>query len=681
LLALANEFGLGSDGNDRHWLGDYHLVAMYCKALSADEVAQNYQAGSDPELVTPTATPTPTPTPGDGGTDAVAILRTSLSEKCTRWWCWLVEKAFGREVYRLNVVATSDQAPNARLRLDPISGVLFPTGRNLKYISGDRYRFPNKIVFATQAITEVTVRSNAGGWDTKPVPFMLAQATPTPPPMTPTPTLAPTGNWALDFDGSNDRVIMATAAELDIVSSALTVEGWVYPRSNSLGWIVRRGSFGSEAIQYGLGVEAGTAFFQYGDREVVSTSGSIGLNEWHHVAGVYDADTGVHIFVDGVLNASLVGPATVETNSTYNLYVGAANNGNFSESLNGVIDEVRVSDVIQYESGFTPVPVLTETGAVALWHLDEGSGQVVSDVNSFSGFLGSGLQADDADPNWVVSSIPGAVPTATPTPSSAPTNTPTPTGTVTPTNTPSPTPTLASGGNAAFSILPSSQSVLAGDPVTINIQLDPGGEAVNNYQFSLLIPDEFSAPSVQIDDSVFSSQVSLYEDVTSDRITIGQGCAAPCTAPYAGGSVSVATITFDTDSAASDSVIVALDSTPIYSNVYNNDFPGVNVLGSISSAIVEFSGQGSPTSTPTAAPTSTPTSVPTATPTSGSSTPTATPTSVPTATPTSVATATPTPTPGGGQGGGITGAELQALIQPLLDVINQLLAIIAQLAP
>ncbi|MFC2036983.1 LamG domain-containing protein [Chloroflexota bacterium] len=38
-LALANEL-LGS----RAWLGEYHLVAIYSRALNADEITQNYQA-------------------------------------------------------------------------------------------------------------------------------------------------------------------------------------------------------------------------------------------------------------------------------------------------------------------------------------------------------------------------------------------------------------------------------------------------------------------------------------------------------------------------------------------------------------------------------------------------------------------------------------------------------------
>ena len=40
-FGLANEFGA-----DRGWLGEYHLVAIYNRALTSEEVSQNYEAGS-----------------------------------------------------------------------------------------------------------------------------------------------------------------------------------------------------------------------------------------------------------------------------------------------------------------------------------------------------------------------------------------------------------------------------------------------------------------------------------------------------------------------------------------------------------------------------------------------------------------------------------------------------------
>ena len=48
-LALGNEAG-ATDGADRAWRGTYHLVALYGRALTVDEVMQNYRFGADADL-------------------------------------------------------------------------------------------------------------------------------------------------------------------------------------------------------------------------------------------------------------------------------------------------------------------------------------------------------------------------------------------------------------------------------------------------------------------------------------------------------------------------------------------------------------------------------------------------------------------------------------------------------
>jgi hypothetical protein len=48
-LALGNEHGT-DDGQDRAWAGAYHLVAIYSRALSQDEITQNFEFGADANL-------------------------------------------------------------------------------------------------------------------------------------------------------------------------------------------------------------------------------------------------------------------------------------------------------------------------------------------------------------------------------------------------------------------------------------------------------------------------------------------------------------------------------------------------------------------------------------------------------------------------------------------------------
>lgn len=68
-LALADELN-----GKRSWLGEYHLVAFYGKALSPGEVGQNYRVGLGQDE--PGAEPTPEPQPGDRVTEGLQALYT-----------------------------------------------------------------------------------------------------------------------------------------------------------------------------------------------------------------------------------------------------------------------------------------------------------------------------------------------------------------------------------------------------------------------------------------------------------------------------------------------------------------------------------------------------------------------------------------------------------------------------
>ncbi len=48
-LALGNELN-ANDGHDRAWLGEYHLLAIYSRALRQEEIQQNFQFGADAKL-------------------------------------------------------------------------------------------------------------------------------------------------------------------------------------------------------------------------------------------------------------------------------------------------------------------------------------------------------------------------------------------------------------------------------------------------------------------------------------------------------------------------------------------------------------------------------------------------------------------------------------------------------
>jgi hypothetical protein len=59
-LALANELT-----HNRPWLGEFHLVALYGRALSAADAQRNFKAGPNGETDNTPTPPTPTPIPGE----------------------------------------------------------------------------------------------------------------------------------------------------------------------------------------------------------------------------------------------------------------------------------------------------------------------------------------------------------------------------------------------------------------------------------------------------------------------------------------------------------------------------------------------------------------------------------------------------------------------------------------
>jgi hypothetical protein len=154
---------------------------------------------------------------------------------------------------------------------------------------------------------------------------------------------------------------------------------------------------------------------------VLSEPGNLQISQWQHLAGTYDG-VNMTIYRNGVLVASKPHP-----------YPGNVHDANFvllggwPRPLNGLIDEVRIWNIVRTQSEIQATMNYTlsgnEPGLVGYWHLDEGSGQVAFDStnNHQDGRLGSSLASDSKDPVWVISDAPIQTPTYTPTPTATPT--------------------------------------------------------------------------------------------------------------------------------------------------------------------------------------------------------------------------------------------------------------------
>jgi hypothetical protein len=148
---------------------------------------------------------------------------------------------------------------------------------------------------------------------------------------------------AIDLDGIDDYVDCGTNEELNSLSEKITVATWVNIRSITTAWMAIAGkgetawrlSVNNDTTSIHFGFTGGTRGWQ-----AANSVTEIPLEEWHHVAGVYDNEVGATIYVDSVaetVNPDLDGTATNEMP----FYLGE-NPESAGRFLDGMLDEVVI---------------------------------------------------------------------------------------------------------------------------------------------------------------------------------------------------------------------------------------------------------------------------------------------------------------------------------------------------
>jgi len=183
------------------------------------------------------------------------------------------------------------------------------------------------------------------------------------------------------------------------------------------------GDFGDYGVSLRGGrVAFGVALGSNGQTLCGATSVADGV--WHHVAVTRRASDGqMQIFVDGGRDASGAGPAgnvsyrdgrsTDYPDSDPFLVVGAEKHdaGPGYPSFSGWLDEVRLSTVIRYAGGFArpTAPFGADSASAALYHFDEGAGDLVNDTSGSAGGPSHGIRrfgGQPPGPVWVMSDAP-----------------------------------------------------------------------------------------------------------------------------------------------------------------------------------------------------------------------------------------------------------------------------------
>jgi len=208
---------------------------------------------------------------------------------------------------------------------------------------------------------------------------------------------ADNGNFALQFDGVNDEVIIGNASNLDILGD-MTICLWYKTESPYWGALVSNHDHinpdnGYQVTSSSLYDEGGFIYFECAyndDRDGQSTYASFNDGQWHFVSAVYtpDGSSRGRIFVDGIEQSgyfwggSVALPAIGAT-PEYALTIGSAKVQAWFE---GFIDDVRIwNRALSIEeirtNMYTQLTGL-ENGLVGYWPFNEGTGDLVNDNSS-----------------------------------------------------------------------------------------------------------------------------------------------------------------------------------------------------------------------------------------------------------------------------------------------------------
>ncbi|HEX5218398.1 MAG TPA: LamG-like jellyroll fold domain-containing protein [Verrucomicrobiae bacterium] len=230
----------------------------------------------------------------------------------------------------------------------------------------------------------------------------------------------PGAQTALQFDGVNDRVIVGNSTAYK-ASTNLTVEAWIYPTGPGSGSGGSGGIIVNKEGEYELARYAdGTLRWAIANTSpgwfFINTGVIAPLNQWMHVALVYDGST-MRLYTNGALASATnaTGNITDAVTGSNDLQIGARQVGN--QFFQGAIDDVRVWLVARSESeiaaNFNRRLNLPQTGLAAWLLFDEGFGlSTVNLVNAANATLTGG-------PIWIPSgarTIHPLVNTLTPSP-------------------------------------------------------------------------------------------------------------------------------------------------------------------------------------------------------------------------------------------------------------------------
>jgi hypothetical protein len=183
---------------------------------------------------------------------------------------------------------------------------------------------------------------------------------------------------ALDFDGSNDQVDIATLPTVfsNPATNDFTIEAWINPRASIFARILFAQASASNFVS--MGTNTGNVIYFYviknGVTVSVATTSGVPQNQWTHVAARWTSTSSTaEVFFNGILQTSVSGGSST-TGTSGLMTIGARTGG--SQYFNGQLDEVRVWNtalsICQIQANMNNTIPATQANLIMNYHFNQG---------------------------------------------------------------------------------------------------------------------------------------------------------------------------------------------------------------------------------------------------------------------------------------------------------------------
>jgi len=203
--------------------------------------------------------------------------------------------------------------------------------------------------------------------------------------------------YALLFNTSTGDVSRTAPSGIPSGNAPFTLEAWAQNSGGTDGHVLTYGHDDDNNDDAALFHYQGNICLWRAGYEDICSSAAWPVDDlFHHVAVCWDGST-VTYFLDGKKVRSL--PHTPLSYGVAN-FLRLGNSVALSgQQWNGMLDEIRISDVVRYTTDFTPEDrFTTDAHTSALFHFDEGTGTVAHDDSSNQNDVTFG----SPPPGWVL---------------------------------------------------------------------------------------------------------------------------------------------------------------------------------------------------------------------------------------------------------------------------------------